>query len=325
MILIVVGVIGLFSLSSNAYAMTPVLSVANQGYDPIQVTVFGDANSAVMLTSSSYYQLSNVGIIGYTNNTGYFLGQIYPTTYNIPNGTQLGVTVNSQASNTIVWQNPSYLYPDYNYTSPLFVNPMNVTLRVGESQSITIPENNYTGNYYNYYNPISYRITSTSNVIVSSSINGTTLMLYGLTPGSATITVCPVAQYNYQNNCMTVYVIVGGNYYSNYSSGYTLPVNFVDKYPQVVAGSTVTVPLASTVYGTASRIISSKPYIAQAVVRGSNVVIYGNSPGSSDLIVCSLYGNECYTLFVTVNPKITYSNTYPYYPYNAYDNWYYSY
>ena len=268
--------------------------------------------------------MSNVGIIGYTNNTGYFLGQIYPTTYNIPNGTQLGVTVNGQASNTIVWQNTSYQYPNTNYNSPLFVNPMNVTLRVGESQSITIPENNYTGNYYNYYNPISYRITSTSNAIVSSSINGTTLMLYGLTPGSATITVCPVAQYNYQNNCVTLYVVVTGAYYTNYP-GYTLPVNSIDKYPYVTAGSVTTVRLNNSYYGTTYRVISSKPYIAQAVVQGNDLMIYGSNPGMTDIIVCSTYGNECFTLFVTVNPKITYSNTYPYHPYTSYDNWYYPY
>lgn len=178
-------------------------------------------------------------------------------------------------------------------------------LTVGQSSTITIysPNNNTTNNTN------SFNIASNSNSnIVTTSISGSTLFLYGNTPGSATLNIC-------QSNtsyCGLVSVMVGSG--SSGLGGMTLSSNTLSL--TVGQSGSVTV---SNALGNLSVPTNSNSAVASAGVSGQTVTVYGIAAGSSTLSICQSSYSGCVSLYVQVtgtntatgNGGVSFSNSSP--------------
>lgn len=175
-----------------------------------------------------------------------------------------------------------------NYNGNLTFSQSSVSLN--QNQNITISIYNSNNSYSSYY------ISNNSNSnVVSASISGNSLNLYGNNTGASNITVCS----NYGNICGTVYVTVNNN---NYSS-ITFSQSTVNLNPNLST--------SVTIYGSGSFYISnnSSPSVVTASISGSILNIYANSVGSSSITVCTNnYSNTCGTVYTTVNPYYPRSN-----------------
>ena len=209
--------------AAHTFAITPTLSLVNNGYGTYQVNVYGDANMPVVLDYySSYNQLVGAGVIGYTNYSGSFTAQINPASFNIPNGAQVLVVVNGQQSQSVIWQgNGNTIYPVNNgYNNGIVtLSQSSVALTTGQTQLITINNNNgYNNGVYNYNQ---YYISGNlSTGVVSATVSGNTITLYGQNVGTLTLSVCANANTGYGGNgCASLYITVtAGNYYNNYNN-----------------------------------------------------------------------------------------------------------
>lgn len=335
----IMGIVAAVALSfffvTQASAMTPSLSLVNNGYGSLQLTVYGDPNSSVILDYYSGNQLLGAGVIGYTNYSGSFSSTINPNNYAIPNGAQAIVMVNGQQSSPIVWQGNGYNnYPGNGYGGTPILNQTNVVLTVGQSQIITI------SNGGGYYNNNQYYISNNGNNIVTATVNGNQINLYGQTSGTTTLSVCSNNNYNYgyynnNNDCATVYVTVnGGNYYP--------PISVSNSNVQITAGNTAVVTLYgnNTVYpynnynynnynnngyynSNNFYVTNGNSGIANATVNGNTLNIYGITQGSTTITVCQYGTNQCTTIYVTVTAPVYVYNP-PYYYYPPQNGWYYS-
>jgi len=95
----------------------------------------------------------------------------------------------------------------------------------------------YNYNYNNYNSASQYYISnSNTNNIVTASISGNSISLYGQSIGSTTLNICPNNSisglsnyYNSNGGCATLYVTVSGNnnnyYYPQQQTPYYQPVN----------------------------------------------------------------------------------------------------
>lgn len=154
---------------------------------------------------------------------------------------------------------------------------------IGQSSAISIYG---SGSYY-----VS---TNTNSSVVSPSLNGSTITLYGSTSGSTNIAICEQAN---GSICGTLYVTVNG---SSSSSAIT----FSTSNPSVTTGQTVSV----AVYGGSSYYISqnTSPTIVSATVSGTNLNLYGIAGGTSAITVCNLLSiSQCSTVTATVNSGAT--------------------
>jgi len=188
------------------------------------------------------------------------------------------------------------------------------TVDVGQSQMVTI-----TG-------AGDYTVSNTNSSVVDAYMtNGNTLNLYGISTGTANVTVC--SQVN--NSCTTLVVTVpyynnyyNGNYYNNYSS----PVTLGQYSVYLSAGQSTSIDVYGGSWnwygynngnnygynsyntynsGTRYSVSTSNSSVATAYV-GSNTVnvTAGYTGGTASITVCPIYGSgSCATLTVTVwNP-----------------------
>lgn len=163
--------------------------------------------------------------------------------------------------------------------STLSFSQNNVSIGTGASEGITISGG--SGNYL---------ISGNSNTsIVSTSLSGTVLTLYGEETGTATVTVCDQAN---TGTCGPIYVTIGS---SGSTSG---SVSFGETNPAINVGQNLSVSLS----GSASYYVSSNSNtgIATASVSGDTLSLYGESVGSDSVLVCASSGG-CSTLNVTVD------------------------
>jgi hypothetical protein len=349
---ILAGMLGLIVavvFAVQASAMVPTLTLTNNGYGTIQVSVYGDANAPIVLDYYANGQLLGAGILGYTNYNGSFSGSINQSNYYlIPNGAQVIVMVNGQQSNMVTWQSNGSSYNPYPYNnSALTFSVTNTSLTVGQSQTVYI-NGSYNTGYGNQYSISS----NLSNGVVQATISGNALTLYGQNAGSATITVCSNnnGYYNYNNGsngCGTLYVTVTGNYYNNPCPVYTVYNNCgngYQPYPYTnnaisVSNSNVQVMLGSTAavtvydgsnnyydpynngynnYGSGNYYVTNNgSAIASATVSGNTVSIYGMGVGYTTLNVCQTSGS-CAVINVTVTSPYVYNG------YNGYNSGYYN-
>lgn len=163
----------------------------------------------------------------------------------------------------------------------------NVSLSVGQSQSVTI----YSNNSYYYGN---YSVSSSNPNVATANVSGNTLNLYGQNTGSANITVC---QSGYSSNCGTLYVNVGSS-----GSFYLSPTSVTLNPGQT---TNVTANFAYTYSGYLYLGSNSNPNVASATFSGSQVSVYGINPGSTTMSIC--YSGQCNNLYVTVNGNACYS------------------
>lgn len=356
-----------FLFATQVSAMTPNLTLTSNGSGSVQVSVYADANASVILDYYSGSQLMGAGVIGYTNYSGYFSGTLNTYQYSmIPNGAQVVVIVNNQQSPAIVWpangyNNGNSCYQVYPYncnnnngynSGQISLSQSNVSLAVGQSQSISIYNTYNTGNYPTYNNQ--YYVSNNSNGTVSATISGNILTLYGQNTGSANISVCSNTTGGYNTGCATLYVTVTGynnnnnycyqtypyncnnNNYNNNTCGYypytncnnnnyySTPLSVSNNNVQVTVGNTGVV----AIYGNNSYaypytngyagynsyyVTTGNNGIATATISGSTLTIYGTNPGTTSVTVCSTSGNQCATVYVTVNaPQYVYNGPYNY-------------
>ncbi len=195
-------------------------TIGNVWFSPSNPTMYVGQSLAVSINSSStgyaYPSYSNAYYVSSNSNPNAVSASISGTVLNLYASTSgsasitvthsslgwsgtLSVTVMGSGNNTITFSN---------------TNP---SVQVGKSTSVAVyaPSSYYSNNFY---------VSSNSNAnVVTTSMSGQTLTLYGLTNGSSTVTVC---QYN-ASGCGSLYVTVTGSVYgtSVYANGQLLNQN----------------------------------------------------------------------------------------------------
>ncbi len=131
----------------------------------------------------------------------------------------------------------------------------------------------------------SYTLSNSNNNVVQANIVGSTLTLYGNSPGSATLTVCAA-----NGGCGTLGVTVASG------SSATLTLNPTSLTLNAGQSSNVTL----TGLGGYAVAQNSNSTVASAVISGTTLVVTAASPGSTTITVCQSGGN-CTLLSVVVN------------------------
>ncbi len=272
---------------------TPTLYVSYiQNSNALQVTVTGDANAPVVLysTSNQYnsyqYGANPLATLGYTNSGGYFSTTISNTAYNIPTNSLVYVMVDGISSSQVSWPSQNYNnYNNYNtynttYNNTVYFSQSSINLSVGQNTSVTIYGGYASGGYY----------MGNNSGLVATSISGNILTLYGNQSGSSTISVCS----NSGASCGSLYVTVSGTYQYQYQQ-YPLSLSQTTIY--LNAGQNQSV----SIYGNGSYYVSnnSNSSIASAYVSENTLIVYGQTPGTSNITVCQNSGS-CAVLYVSI-------------------------
>jgi plastocyanin len=161
-----------------------------------------------------------------------------------------------------------------------------LNLTLGQSDTVTAYSNN--GSLYVYSN---------SNAsVVSVSISGNVINIYGINNGSSSISICS----NGSGQCATLYVTVGGgnNCYNNNCGNSTISLSQTSLSLNISQSATV------AIYGTGGFYVSSNSNssVVNATVAGTTLYLNSLSAGSSTISVCQVLGNSaCATLYVTVS------------------------
>jgi hypothetical protein len=174
----------------------------------------------------------------------------------------------------------------------LSLSQTTINLTVGQNATVTVySSSGQTANVTNV----------TNTYVTTANLTNNTLTIYGLGNGSSQITVC-----TYDNSCATVYVTVNGNN-NNPNSG---NITFSQSSISLNVNQSMTVSIYnSNNYGYSYYISSnSSSGVVTASISGSQVNLYGNYTGSSNIVVCQNSNSSCGTLYVTVNNN--YNNGY---------------
>lgn len=291
------GVVASFLMAGflpvTVFASTPQLSVSNEGgYARIVVSNAASYAPITLFTRDQNSSLwSSVINFGTTDNSGYF-SNLYRSTQ-LP--FEFYVTVNGvQSSTQQLGYNNNYNCGGYYYCGGnVSLSQTSLSLNVGQSASVSISG---SGNYY---------VSNNSSNVVTASISGSQLNIYGNNSGSATVNIC---SYSGSSNCASLYVTVG---YLNYGNN-----NVSLSQTSVSLGIGQSSQL--TIYGSGSYYISnnSNSTVATASISGSQVTVYGNNYGSTTINICANnYSYSCASLYVTVgsyggsNSYLTFINT----------------
>jgi uncharacterized cupredoxin-like copper-binding protein len=273
----------------------------------LYVTVSGNGNNYGTITFSP----SSVNLaVGQSStvfvNAGYLGSSLYISSNSnsgVVSASISGSTLYLQAGNignsTItVCQNYSvcgYLYVTVggSGSGSLSLSQTSVSLNVGQTSVVTA---------YNYNSGSLYVSSNSNSNVVSASVSGSSISLYGLAAGSATVNICS----NNVSSCASVYVTVTGSIYSGsiYFSPTSLSLN---------AGQNSTVSIYNNnSYGGYYISSNSNSGVASASVSGSSLYVNALSSGSTSIVVCqSSYGSSCATLYVTVTgSSYNYGNLY---------------
>jgi hypothetical protein len=164
----------------------------------------------------------------------------------------------------------------------------NVSVNTNQTTSVYLTGN---GGYYVSNN-------SNSNLI-SASISGSTLVVTGVSVGSANVTVCQTG-----GQCNTVYITVSNSGVTTTSS----PITFNKSSISLTAGENSAV----TIYGGSGSAYyvsyNSNESAIGAYISGNSLNITGKSAGSGAVCICSTT-NDCAYLFVSVKAGTIISNT----------------
>lgn len=216
------------ALPAPAAFAQPHININYSGSNSINISVSGapfgqPIELAYILPGSSLPTvISNIG----NAYSGNWSGTLNLNEYGIVSGSQVYVRVGGDQSNVITVGGYTSGCT-YNCGSPygLSLSQNNVYLTVGQSQAVTI----YNNNYY---------ISSNSNPsVVSANISGNQVNLYGLMNGSSTISVCSSAS---GYGCASIYVSVSGSVLG--ASTYNVSIR--DNY---FSPQTITIPAGSSI------------------------------------------------------------------------------
>ena len=172
----------------------------------------------------------------------------------------------------------------------LWFSPASPTMYIGQSLTVSINSSAYNTN--NYYNNTAYYISSNSNSnVVTANISGTVLNLYANQNGSSNISVCSSAL----GFCGTLYVTVGGgsNYYGNGSLSLSQTSLSLSQGQSMIV-SAYNVPSVYVSSNSNSGVVSVSASVNQAT-------FYGQSSGSSTIVLCGSSSGQCASVYVSVN------------------------
>ncbi len=166
-------------------------------------------------------------------------------------------------------------------TGSITFSQNNPVLNVNQSFNVYVYSPSGAGNFYVQ--------SVTPNNIVSTSISGSSLNLYGQSNGSATVTVC---QYN-TSYCGYLYVTVGngggsGNIWLNQTS---VNLNTNQNTSVVINGTSGSYYVSS----------NSNSWVASASISGNMLYVTALQAGNTTISVCQNNSSGCATLYVTVN------------------------
>lgn len=263
------------------FAGTPQLTVSREGVgDNVRIVVqFADSYSPVTLyrrqSTSLWTVITN---FGQTDSNGYFSTVASLGGDGSNNPVEQYVVVNGLQSNIV------QTYPFGSSSGNLTFSQSNVNLILGQNQSVGI----YGGSYYYP----SYYIFSNSNPnVVSASIAGNTLNLYGQNNGNSTITVC---QYN-SSQCGSVYVTVSGGYGNIWLNQSSLSLAVGQSAQLNIFGNSGNFYIFS----------NSNTNAASASVQGNILYIRALNVGNATITVCGT-ANQCTSVYVTVGGGLQY-------------------
>jgi len=155
-----------------------------------------------------------------------------------------------------------------------------VSVSIGQSQSVSIYNSGFNTAYY---------ISSNSNPsIVSASISGSNVNVYGQNSGTSSISVCG----SNSSMCGTITVTVGGGTSGQISFSQSNVTIGVNQSAQVSIFSSYSGYYISS---------NSNPNVVSATVSGSTLNLYASNFGNSTIQVCSSGGQYCASMYVTVS------------------------
>ncbi len=236
-------------------------------------TVTASVSAVLSMTTNTNPYVAGASILG---------SQITITGFN-SGTTNITICAGSVGCNTINVTVPS---PGANTTSLSF-NPSTISLTVGQSQTVGISG---SGPYYVSNN--------TNPAIASATLNGSVLIVAGVTSGTDTIVVCSSNGGSTKCSSVTVNVTQGNVLSGNAtSSSLTFSQNNITMYTG--QNQTVSVYGGSGVYYVSN---NSAPSSVTVNTDGSNVVITGVSFGGANITICTI-DNQCGSLYVYVQPN----------------------
>ena len=220
-------------VSSVHASVSPTLTLNNLNNGFVQLTVNADPDATIQLyyynptynnnqyysqysynySQNTYSNIQSIGVVGYTDNSGYFSNSVSDSQYNVPSGDYVYAVVDGIASQGMSWPASSYYAYGYsntnNYTAPaygtIYLSQDSMNVNAGQSQIVTI------------YGSGSYYVSSNSNSNVASvSVSGNTLDVYTLYPGIADVSVCQTG-----GSCVTLNITVLSNGNNSYTYPYT--------------------------------------------------------------------------------------------------------
>lgn len=255
----------------------------------------GPATNTPVTFSNSNPSISigqNQTITVYGGNGTYYLSSTPANVQASINGNTLNLYGTSAGNATVAVCSTSNTCANVNVVvtsggtnSPISFSQNNLGITTGQTAIINITG---TGGYY---------LSGGQNTnIVTATMSGNTVTLYGVAPGSVNITIC---QNN--NQCGVINVNVSSNYNSSQ------PVSFSESNPSLVIDGRMNV----TIYGgSGSYYLSSSPTNVEAVVSGNTLTLRGINIGTSPVTVCSA-SSGCSTLSVTVKASSSSSSNPP--------------
>ena len=172
-----------------------------------------------------------------------------------------------------------YVTVNGSFASTLSLSQTSATLNVGQTSTISV------------YNTSSLYVSSNSNSsVVSASVSGNILSLYGLQNGTSSVVVC---SNNY--SCGTAFVTVN-NQGNNYGTVWFSPSSLNLNYNQ-----TSSVTAYSSNYGGNYYLSSnSNPGVVSANVVGNTINVTAVASGTTSFSICQTNGNTCGYVSVTV-------------------------
>jgi|GEM_PF-1369250 hypothetical protein len=172
----------------------------------------------------------------------------------------------------------------------LWFSPGNPSLYVNQSLAVSINSSAYNSSAYPYTST-AYYISSNSNPgVVSATVSGTVLNLYAYQNGSSSIIVCSSGL----GFCGTLYVTVGNG--SSYYGG-TLSLSQTSislSQTQSVTVSAYNVPALYVASNSNSNVVSVS-------ISGAQAIFYGQTYGSSTVVLCGVSSSQCASVYVTVS------------------------
>ena len=256
------GIINVNSSTSNSTSVTfsqtnPVVAVGQSA----TVTIYGGSGNSFYVSSSSNPSIVQANInsniltlLGIANGTSTISVCAYA-------GSCASITAN--VSSTVVTG------------GAIALSQTAVSVLAGQSVSITISGGSTP-----------YNVSSANSAnIFNSNINGNTLTIYGVNPGTATANVCA------STGCTTLNVTISS------SSATVNSPTFSQNNILLNVGQQTTVYVTGT--GTYYIANNSNSGIASEQISGNSVIITGTGAGSTNVSICQ-NGGQCGTLYITV-------------------------